>query len=47
MELQQLLTEGTGGTSALLGINATNAITTVTADTAGKGLESSPARFKW
>ena len=36
-------TEGTGGTSALLGINATNGITTVTADTAGKGLKSSPA----
>ncbi len=34
---------GTGGTSALLGINATNAITTVTADTAGKGLQSEPA----
>ncbi len=36
-------TEGTGGTSALLGINATNGITTVTADTAGKGLKSEPA----
>ncbi len=34
---------GTGGTSALLGINATNAITTVTADTSGKGLKSEPA----
>ena len=34
---------GTGGTSALLGINATNAITTVTADTSGKGLKSQPA----
>ena len=34
---------GIGGTSALLGINATNAITTVTADTSGKGLQSSAA----
>ncbi|MDC0456979.1 flagellar hook-basal body complex protein [Alphaproteobacteria bacterium] len=34
---------GTGGTSALLGINATTAITTVTADTTGKGLQSSSA----
>ncbi len=34
---------GIGGTSALLGINATNAITTVTADTSGKGLKSEPA----
>ena len=34
---------GTGGTSALLGINATNAITTVTADTSGKGLKSEAA----
>ena len=34
---------GIGGTSALLGINATTAITTVTADTSGKGLQSSAA----
>ena len=34
---------GIGGTSALLGINATNAISTVTADTSGKGLQSSAA----
>ncbi|MDC0976038.1 flagellar hook-basal body complex protein [Alphaproteobacteria bacterium] len=34
---------GIGGTSALLGINATTAITTVTADTSGKGLKSSAA----
>jgi flagellar hook protein FlgE len=34
---------GIGGTSALLGINATTAITTVTADTTGKGLQSSSA----
>ena len=34
---------GIGGTSALLGINATSAITTVTADTSGKGLQSSAA----
>ena len=34
---------GIGGTSALLGINATNGITTVTADTSGKGLKSEPA----
>ena len=34
---------GIGGTSALLGINATTAITTVTSDTSGKGLESSAA----
>ena len=34
---------GIGGTSALLGINATNDITTVTADTSGKGLKSEPA----
>ena len=34
---------GIGGTSALLGINATNAITTVTADTSGKGLQSEAA----
>ena len=36
-------TAGTGGTSALLGINATTAISTVTADTSGKGLKSSAA----
>ena len=36
-------TTGTGGTSALLGINATTAISTVTADTSGKGLKSSAA----
>ncbi|MDC0228059.1 flagellar hook-basal body complex protein, partial [Alphaproteobacteria bacterium] len=36
-------TTGTGGTSALLGINATTNITTVTADTAGKGIQSQPA----
>ena len=34
---------GIGGTSALLGINATAAISTVTADTAGKGLQSTAA----
>ncbi|MDB2700686.1 flagellar hook-basal body complex protein [Alphaproteobacteria bacterium] len=34
---------GIGGTSALLGVNATTAITTVTADTSGKGLQSSAA----
>ena len=34
---------GIGGTSALLGINATTTITTVTADTSGKGLQSSAA----
>ena len=34
---------GIGGTSALLGINATNEITTVTADTSGKGLQSEAA----
>ena len=34
---------GIGGTSALLGINATNDITTVTADTSGKGLQSEAA----
>ncbi len=34
---------GIGGTSALLGINATNNITTVTADTSGKGLQSEAA----
>jgi flagellar hook protein FlgE len=34
---------GLGGTSALLGINATNEITTVTADTSGKGLQSEAA----
>ena len=36
-------TTGIGGTSALLGINATTAISTVTADTSGKGLQSSAA----
>jgi flagellar hook protein FlgE len=36
-------TAGIGGTSALLGINATAAISTVTADTAGKGLQSTAA----
>ncbi|MDC1133944.1 flagellar hook-basal body complex protein [Alphaproteobacteria bacterium] len=36
-------TAGIGGTSALLGINATTAISTVTADTAGKGLQSTAA----
>jgi hypothetical protein len=38
MELLLLQLAGLGGTSALLGINATNAISTVTADTSGKGL---------
>ena len=36
-------TTGIGGTSALFGINATTAISTVTADTTGKGLQSSAA----
>ena len=45
MEWLLLLTAGTGGTSALLGINATTAITTVTADTSGKGSTSLQQQF--
>ena len=36
-------TAGTGGTNALLGINATSAVSVAAGDTAGKGLQSTPA----
>ncbi len=36
-------TSGTGGTNALLGINATSAVSVAAGDTAGKGLQSTPA----